>query len=150
MKMTYDPDGRIAETEDARGLKADYTYDPAGQMIRRMTAEGTDTYDYDQTGRMTRAVNANQVVEYGFDMRDRVASVNYPALGKAVSYAYDPAGRMVSVDYPNGVQATTRLTSSCRLRARSTRQSRILPGSFLSGLRFRTPRTGLYKQSSNY
>jgi RHS repeat-associated protein len=80
LRMTYTPQGRIAElsgrgagTNNSWVRLAEYSYSPAGDLIAAIDAEGNTTrYDYDEGHRLVRVIDAvGVVVHYRYDRQSR-------------------------------------------------------------------------------
>ncbi len=132
----YDDEGRLSEVTDGTGaLIVKYTYDPAGDVVRKDNGNGTFTaygldadgnvltivnhgadgsvnseydYTYDSLGHVLTMTTAGQTTVYGYDKAGQLTSVMLPG-GGSISYQYDAAGNRTG-EIDNGV--TTAYTTS--------------------------------------
>jgi RHS repeat-associated protein len=99
-------DGRvIAQTVD--GLRTEFTYDPAGQLVRAVTSEGLETsYVYDEAGRLTSETSNGKTSRYTYDLAGQLITRRNPD-GTETSFTYDQAGRRVHETGPEGERRFT-------------------------------------------
>jgi YD repeat-containing protein len=115
---TYDARGRVATTTDPAGNVTTYTYDEAGNLLRRVDtdkASGTSrtyTYTYDGVGRRTsESVNGTFRSTFEFDRSGNLVSVTGPLTnGQGVlfveTHTYDGANRRTSTTDRAGFTTT--------------------------------------------
>jgi fibro-slime domain-containing protein/RHS repeat-associated protein len=110
----YDSEGRHETVVDSRYGTTERVYDPAGQLIRITTPEGTIRYAYDPaTGQKTRMWTARTDIRYAYDALGRLETVTAIELNDAVlgtplvtSYTYDVVGNVLTTAQPNGTVET--------------------------------------------
>jgi YD repeat-containing protein len=119
----YDGAGRLAAETDFNGATIIFQNDPAGQLVRRLTAAGQETtYAYDVLGNLVSQVADGAVTTFGYDAAGRLVharnasaeiSFSRDALGRVtaetcnghtVAVSYDAAGRVVGRVTPSGAE----------------------------------------------
>ncbi|NUQ65836.1 MAG: hypothetical protein HUU20_25520, partial [Pirellulales bacterium] len=103
----YDALGRLQKlTEGSDMLIVEYTYNAAGQLIRKDLGNGTrTTYEYDQAGQLLHLVNLapghttiNSRFDYEYDALGRRTSMTTD--GVRTDYTYDAAGQLIGIAMP--------------------------------------------------
>ena len=101
-QSTYDPAGNIIKRLDANGQTLRYTYDKLNQLTRvHYPKKVDDVFTYDALSRRTSVTDAIGTVTYQYDAAEQLTRVIYPG-NKTVSYEYDMAGRQVQMTNPDG------------------------------------------------
>jgi len=111
---SYDNRQRLRQINFAEGT-AMFTYDPAGNLLRRLYSDNTDIrYSYDDNNRLVSAngvaigydadgrITESNGLRIGRDAAGRISSITY-ATGKTVNYVYNSQGLLVRVsDWTGG------------------------------------------------
>ncbi len=109
---TYNGNGQKLSLTDARGYKAEMTYDPFGRQSRWVFPSKTtpgvadqgdyEHYVYDPNGNRTslRKRDGN-FVHYVYDALDRLVEKRVPGNGWNVGYSYDLRGLQTTAGYTN-------------------------------------------------
>ena len=101
-QLTYDPAGNVIKRLDANGQTLRYTYDKINQLMGVQYPKGVDdTFTYDALSRRTSVTDSVGTVTYQYDAAGQLTRVTYPG-NKTVRYAYDMAGRRVQMTNPDG------------------------------------------------
>lgn len=109
----YDNYGRLAETEDTRGHKKQFTYDSSGrvQEIDLVPASGTPTaisYTFRADGRTSAVTDEVGRTTYSYTAGRKISAVEYDwsASGltnaQTLEYVYNPDGTLLSLDWKDG------------------------------------------------
>ena len=100
-RVERDRDGRV--TADVRdGLRTEYAYDRAGQLVGAVTSEGTRTsYEWDTGGRLVAETCDGQTTRHGYDRAGQLVWTRCPD-GTRITYDYDPSGRRTRETGPDG------------------------------------------------
>ncbi len=109
----YDNYGRLAETEDTRGHKKQYTYDASGRVeeIDLVPASGTPTaisYTFRTDGRASAVTDEVGTTIYSYTAGRKVSAVEYDwsASGltnaQTLEYGYNPDGTLLSLGWKDG------------------------------------------------
>ena len=100
-QSTYDPAGNVIQRLDANGQTLRYTYDRINQLTRVRYPKGVDdVFTYDAISQRTSVTDAIGTVTYQYDAAEQLTGVTYPG-NKTVGYEYDTAGRRVQMTDPN-------------------------------------------------
>ncbi len=108
VNYVYDAVGRLSALTDGSGARiAAYTYDAAGNLVRKDLGNGTSTtYAYDAAGELLHLVNfapdgsVNSRFDYTYDALGQVRSLT--TLDGTTTYGYDADGQLTSVTLPGG------------------------------------------------
>jgi RHS repeat-associated protein len=92
----YDLGGRLTKVVKNGASLASYSYDPSGNRLTALTAEGTTTAIYDPQERMVRYGDSS----YRYDDAGQLASKTIA--GRTTSYNYDELGNLLRVSLPQG------------------------------------------------
>lgn len=109
-RVTYDGAGQITARETAEGFRHEFAYDDAGQLTAAtMDVDGvgqTQRFEYDERGNLTRVTDGGgNAHEYDYDTLGWLTRVRMPEVdGDAaeVRYRYDPTGRPRREELPRG------------------------------------------------
>src|SRR5262249_55613795 len=106
---TYDANGNVLTSKDARGYKTTYTYDALNRKTKELYADGTSsTYQYDQglygIGHLTKMIDTAGITVNSYDQHGRLVEKTQKPGNVILTtrYAYDGGGRFVSMTYPPG------------------------------------------------
>ena len=93
LKYTYATDGTISARE-VNGVKQVYKYDKIGQLTAVLDASGkaVEQYTYDNAGNILKKDVSGKVTTYTYDKANQLVSST--ADGKVTNYEYDAAGRL--------------------------------------------------------
>ena len=93
LKYTYATDGTISERE-VNGAKQAYKYDKIGQLTAVLDASGkaVEQYTYDPAGNILKKDVSGKVTTYTYDKANQLVSSTTD--GKTTDYSYDAAGRL--------------------------------------------------------
>jgi RHS repeat-associated protein len=114
---SYDPAGNMLTSIDAEGRTTSYTYDADNRRISVGYSDGTTpdvTYTYNADGERTQMTDGTGTTTYTYDADGRTTSETDGA-GATVSYGYDGAGDVTSITYPNGESVTRTYDGARRL-----------------------------------
>ena len=111
----YDPNGNLISKLDANGNTTTYTYDKLNRLTNRSYTEGSDTYEYDWRGNLTRCFNEHIEYLYTYDSLNRVLSKTVLPWKKQISYTYDGKGNRTSMTDPDGGITTYEYDKNNRL-----------------------------------
>ncbi|HEU0131869.1 MAG TPA: DUF6531 domain-containing protein [Mycobacteriales bacterium] len=91
-----------------------YTYDPAGNITRRVAPDGSVTdYTYDTDSNIASVTQAGQTTNYGYDIADRLATTTLPTgNGHIETRTYDRAGYLTTQSNTKGTTVLSRFTRS--------------------------------------
>jgi len=112
----YDPIGQLLRTLDANGKETVSTYDLGGRRTQWVHPDnGTNVYQYDDLGRMVQSTNANsQAIEYVYDILNRISNINFPDYingnSNSVVYEYYPNNQGFNTGRLKSVQDASGLT----------------------------------------
>jgi YD repeat-containing protein len=118
-KYTYDQRNRFATQQTPLGT-VNFTFDAAGNLVRRQYSDGTDLqYTFDKNDRLTAApglalgydaesqITASNGIQIVRDADGRIASITL-APNKTVKYAYSPVGLLATItDWAGGTTTFT-------------------------------------------
>jgi RHS repeat-associated protein len=114
---TYDSEGNVLTSTDARGKVTTYTYDVLGRVTNIAFTSGTPiVLEYDggssgapnAIGHLTKMTDESGQTVYGYDQMGRVITKTQTTvsatgtIGRSVSYAYGNNGKLLSLTYPSG------------------------------------------------
>jgi RHS repeat-associated protein len=114
---TYDREGNLLTSTDARGKVITYTYDVLNRMTSIAFVTGTAvTFEYDggsagaanAIGHLTKMTDESGQTSYAYDQMGRIVSKTQTTVSVAstvnrtVSYAYGSNGKLLSLTYPSG------------------------------------------------
>ena len=93
LKYTYATDGTISARE-VNGVKQVYKYDKIGQLTAVLDASGkaVEQYTYDPAGNILKKDVSGKVTTYTYDKANQLVSSTVD--GKTTNYEYDAAGRL--------------------------------------------------------
>jgi len=98
---SYDPNGNLSRRIDADGNIIDYEYDNANRLTKILYPNGdTVLYEYDMNGNKTKVTDKTGVTEYVYDQFNRVYAVIYQQVA-AIVYQRDKNGNVKKVIYPD-------------------------------------------------
>jgi RHS repeat-associated protein len=105
-EIERDPDGRVtAQVTD--GIRTEFTYDDAGQLLSAVTGEGLETrYAYDPAGRLVEEVSNGKTTRFVYDPAGQLLRRMNPD-GTAVDYTYDVSGQRAKETGPAGERLFT-------------------------------------------
>jgi YD repeat-containing protein len=98
---SYDSNGRVQASIDARGFATHYAYDALGRQSRVTNALGiVVAYDYDPNGNRIHVTSAlgqpeEQIIDHEFDALNRQTKITFPNATHRDT-VYDPGGRRVA------------------------------------------------------
>jgi YD repeat-containing protein len=173
---TYNGNDQKLSLTDARGYRAEMTYDGHGRQSRWIFPSKTtpgladpndyEQYRYDPNGNRTRLRKRDgQVVGYEHDALNRVWLKTVPMFGLNVRYAYDLRGLQLSALYTGTDQGVTnawdgfgRMTSTTTAMGAFTRtvshkydrEGRRIETTFPDGVKVWTARDGLGRATEDY
>ena len=102
IQSIYDPAGNLVRRLDANGQTLRYTYDKLNRLTRVQYPKGIDdTFTYDALSRRTSVTDAIGTVTYQYDAAEQLTRITYPG-NKSVTYEYDMAGRRTEMTDPDG------------------------------------------------
>jgi RHS repeat-associated protein len=106
-EYAYDAARNLITVTDGLGNETTMTYDAAGRMLTRTTAElRTTTWTYDTAGRVTSVTDpAGGVTTHTYDHAGHVMSTTDPD-DSVTEYTYDNAGELAIVEHPDGTTTT--------------------------------------------
>jgi RHS repeat-associated protein len=116
---SYDRDGNLLETIDARGVATGHTYDSLGRVTRTTYSDGTPTVTmvYDQPsepgsssiGRLSSTSTSVSSTSQVYDALGQVVKSVQTTAGRsfAFTYRYNRAGSLVEMVYPSGRKMLT-------------------------------------------
>lgn len=131
---TFDADGNLKTSKDARGTTTSYTYDELSRVVR-MDYPGwpSTTFEYDSgspgaIGSISRMTDESGETRYAFDQAGRLLTkvqfVNRPTssiLELRIEYTYGTIGtalgKLTSIRYPSGNRVTADYDDAGRVRA---------------------------------
>ena len=172
---TYNGNGQKLALTDARGFKAEMTYDGHGRQARWIFPSKTspgladqgdyEQYGYDPAGNRTSLRKRDgSVLIFHYDPLNRLVGKDVPS-GNNVGYTYDLRGLQTSADFVNtggGVtnvydgfgrltSTTTHIGGSVRTVSHQyDREGREVETTFPDGQKFWTARDGLGRMTSGY
>ena len=96
LSATYDALGNRTSVTDTRSNTIEYEYDLLDRLMREsgpvgVPEEMTEEMDYDPVGNLVSLINADGETTYGYDANDRLVGIGYPDLSTA-TYTYDANG----------------------------------------------------------
>ncbi len=173
---TYNGNGQKTSLTDARGYRAEMTYDGFGRQSRwifpsKTTPGVADQGDYEQYGydpngnRTSLRKRDGGVLNYAYDALNRLVHKQVPGNSWNVGYAYDLRGLQLSANFTNmggGVtnaydgfgrltSTTTHISGSVRtVSHRYDRDGAEVETAFPDGQKFWTARDGLGRMKGNY
>lgn len=127
-EYSYDAKGWLTEVRGPRTDAADitrYEYDTAGNLVRRVDAQGyaTSWGDYDGAGRPRSMTDANGVTTtLRYDWRGQVVETN--RAGEITSTQFDAIGNLVEIAFPDGRRETFSYDDAGRLTGMMDGQGR--------------------------
>ncbi len=94
LKYVYATDGSI-NAREVNGVKQSYQYDQMGQLLSVVNAAGAkvEQYTYDNAGNILKKDVGGKVTTYTYDKANQLVSSTCG--GKTIDYSYDAAGRMI-------------------------------------------------------
>jgi len=94
LKYVYATDGSI-NSREVNGVKQSYKYDQMGQLTAVVNAAGAkvEQYTYDNAGNILKKDVGGKVTSYTYDNANQLVSSTTD--GKTIDYSYDAAGRLV-------------------------------------------------------
>ena len=143
----YDDRNNLIEIKDPNNGITRNEYDRNNRLVKIVRPLGQETvYEYDAAGNRTAVLDAKgQKIQYGYDEANRLAGINYFAVGdhstpiKSVAFSYDDLGNMEAYD-----DGTTSATYTYDDLQRKTGES-INYGSFSLGYSYTYYANGLKK-----
>lgn len=121
VQLTYNADGTVSTSSDARSQTTAYGYDSRGNMasVTPPAPLGDTTVGYDSISRMTSLTDGkNQTTTYAYDALDRLLITTHSD-GTSVVRAYDADGNLTSLTDAGGV-TTMSYDGAGRLTQRTT------------------------------
>lgn len=129
---TYSNNGKRTSLTDARGYRADMTYDGFDRQKRWVFPSKTSTgvanasdyeeYGYDANGNRTSLRKRDaQSIAYSYDALNRMTLKDVPASGEDVSYTYDLRGLQLTAASTNGGTLTIAYDNMGRTNSSSGR-----------------------------
>ena len=114
--------GDVAAIRDPLGRVARYQYDPAGNLVERVAANGLHVRrQYDGRGRLLQELDdEGPRVRLAYDGAGRVVSEAHRDLGVR-QYAYDPEGNLIRIQQPGGCEVILAYGRFNRLLERTER-----------------------------
>ncbi|MFJ6747772.1 DUF6531 domain-containing protein [Streptomyces sp. NPDC091266] len=106
ISYTHDASGRLVGRRTPLGEEIAYTYDTVGLLTSKDAAGVRTDYTYDAAGELVRAASPTSALAFERDLMGRLLSETVD--GRTTRYAYDLLGRRVSRTTPTG--ALTELT----------------------------------------
>ena len=98
---SYDPNGNLSRRIDADGNIIDYEYDNANRLTKILYPNGdTVLYEYDMNGNKTKITDKTGITEYVYDQFNRVYAVIYQQVA-AMVYQRDKNGNVKKMIYPD-------------------------------------------------
>ena len=82
------------------GVRTDYAYDVAGQLVEARTGDDVHTWSWDAAGRLVAESDGAGAVTYDYDAAGQLLARHAPH--GTTTYAYAPTGRRVAEDGPSG------------------------------------------------
>ena len=124
-RYTYDPAGHVLTRTDARGIRANNSYDGLGRLTQIQYRDPSNTvlpptlqFQYDGTlanaqGRLRQIIDSSGSTAYTYDAAGRILSKTQnlnpisttnavPAASQSVSYVYRAGGDLSQITYPSG------------------------------------------------
>ena len=123
---TWNTQGLVATSIDARGMVSRYAYDASGNLTSVKNPLGQETrYAYDAAGRVTQETAPNGLVSaYSYDPRGRVLHITRGS--EATTLGYTPSGQLSGLSLPSGYAMAYSFDAAQRLTgATDNRNNRI-------------------------
>jgi RHS repeat-associated protein len=99
---TYDVNNHLRKITFSDGRYIQYTYNLAGQIVSRTTADGNWNYMYDHVGNLSQLTDAaGKLTQYQYDSVGRLSTIIYPE-GTSGLREYDANGRLDQITWQNG------------------------------------------------
>jgi RHS repeat-associated protein len=108
----YDKDNRITslvntKVDDSVISTYQYTYDAAGNQLKKVESKGTTTYTYDRNNRLSTVTEPeSKVTSYTYDAAGnrRSEKVEYGLISSATVYSYDECERLTATMSSDGTE----------------------------------------------
>ena len=99
---TYNAQGLLAQSKNARNQSTVYTYDKIGRITSTTDELGTIRYTYDANGNILTVTDENgNTATREYDCMNRVTKYT-DFRGNTVKYSYDTLGNLISLEYAGG------------------------------------------------
>lgn len=99
---SYDPNGNLTRRIDADGNVIEYEYDNANRLTKILYPNGdTVTYEYDKNGNKTKVTDKTGITEYIYDQFNRLYAAIFQEVA-AIVYHYDNNGNLKKLINPDG------------------------------------------------
>lgn len=112
----YDELHRLISWEDSDGHTEAYTYDAAGNMVRKLTDGKETVMAYDADNRLVSSENGDGITSYRYDVSGNLTERDAPE-GKT-SYQYDAGNHLSSYEKSDGTKVTYCYSSTGLLLSR--------------------------------
>ncbi len=117
---SYNAQGLVATSSDARGFVSTYSYDAAGNVTRFKNPLNQETLStFDAAGRTLTQTQANGLLTtYTYDPRGRMLGMVHSGPGMAAeasTFSYTPSGQVATSTLPNGMAVAYRYDAAQRL-----------------------------------
>jgi RHS repeat-associated protein len=96
----YDKENNITQQTLPNGKATNFSYSDTYLLTSRTDADDAAEFTYDPAGNMLTAVNSASAVTFTYDALDRVTGVKQD--DSQVSYTYDAEGNRLTITYPDG------------------------------------------------
>ena len=111
----YDAPGNPITWTNRRTQSISYQFDTAGRLKAKLYPDGSRAdYAYDPRGNLTLASNYVGAITLAYDAADRLQRITYPG-NRWLEYTYDPAGRRTSMTDQLGYRLTYLYDTAGRL-----------------------------------
>jgi RHS repeat-associated protein len=97
---TYDKENNITQQTLPNGKATNFSYSDTYLLTSRTDADDAAEFTYDPAGNMLTAVNSASAVTFTYDALNRVTGVKQD--DSQVSYTYDAEGNRLTITYPDG------------------------------------------------
>ena len=99
---SYDPNGNLVRRIDADGNVIEYEYDNANRPIKILYPNGDIvSYEYDKNGNKTKIIDKTGITEYIYDQFNRLFAAHFQEVAWVVYY-YDNNGNVKKLINPDG------------------------------------------------
>lgn len=103
--LNYDGWGNPSHVTDGNGHTLDYHYNPGGQLTKVNTSHGDSTlvtFSYDKAGNLVKRKTGSHTTKWTFDGANRMTSRKSSTGGGKLRYAYDAADNLTAVTDKQG------------------------------------------------
>ncbi len=98
---SYDPNGNLIRRIDADGNVIEYEYDNANRLSKILYPNGDSViYEYDKNGNKTKIIDKTGITEYIYDQFNRLYAAFFQEVA-AVVYQYDNNKNVKKIIYPD-------------------------------------------------